>query len=106
MSSRWLIKPKPDQALVSQLQKDINVPHALAQILVQRDILDFNAAKEFFRPELEKLHDPYLMKDMDKAVERIKLAIQNQENIMVYGDYDVDGTTSVSLMYGFIKSIY
>lgn len=106
MSSRWLIKPIPDQTLVSQLQKDINVPHALAQILVQRDILDFNAAKEFFRPELEKLHDPYLMKDMDKAVERIKLAIQNQENIMVYGDYDVDGTTSVSLMYGFIKSIY
>lgn len=106
MSSRWLIKPVPDEDIVKKLQDEINAPKALAQILVQRDITDFESAKKFFRPQLSELYDPYLMKDMDKAVQRIKTAIENQENIMVYGDYDVDGTTSVSLMYGFIKSIY
>lgn len=106
MSSRWLIKPLPDAELVSQLQQEVRLPEALAKILAQRNITDFDEAKRFFRPQLSELHDPYLMKDMDKAVHRIQKAIDNQENIMVYGDYDVDGTTSVALMYGFIKSFY
>lgn len=107
MSSRWLIKPVPDTELVSQLQNEVSgLPKALARILVQRNITDFDTAKKFFRPNLSDLYDPYLMKDMEKAVQRIVAAIRNQENIMVYGDYDVDGTTSVALMYGFIKSFY
>lgn len=96
----------PDDEVVTRLQEEINVPRPLAQILAQRDITDFESAKAFFRPQLHQLHDPYLMQDMDKAVERIQQAIENQENIMVYGDYDVDGTTSVALMYSFLKSIY
>lgn len=106
MSSRWLIKPLPDKDLVNRLQTEVRLPETLAIVLAQRDILDFESAKNFFRPQLSQLHDPYQMKDMDKAVQRIKNAVANQENIMVYGDYDVDGTTSVALMYGFIKSIY
>lgn len=106
MSNRWLLKSVPDADLVAKLQKEVHLPKALAHIMAQRDVVDFESAKHFFRPSLDDLHDPYLMKDMDKAVQRIQQAIQNQENIMVYGDYDVDGTTSVTLMYGFIKSFY
>lgn len=84
----------------------LQVRESLAVILGQREVGSFDQAKSYFRPQLSELHDPFLMKDMDKAVVRIKEAIENKENIMIYGDYDVDGTTSVALMYSFIKSIY
>ncbi|MDO5656117.1 MAG: single-stranded-DNA-specific exonuclease RecJ [Flavobacteriaceae bacterium] len=106
MSIRWLLKPVPDAGVIDRLQSDLNLPSALTHILAQRGVSDFDDAKAFFRPNMANLHDPYLLKDMDKAVSRIKQAIQNEENIMIYGDYDVDGTTSVALMYLFLKSIY
>jgi single-stranded-DNA-specific exonuclease len=84
----------------------LNIDHNLANLLVQRGIKTFEEARSFFRPSLEELHDPFLMKDMDKAVERIEKAIANNEKILVYGDYDVDGTTAVALVYTFLKSIY
>ena len=103
---RWTIKPKPEPHLVSQLSNELNVSKLIASLLVQRGISTFNQAKQFFRPSLNDLHDPYLMKDMDKAVQRIEKAIANQENILVFGDYDVDGTTAVSLMSSYLKSVY
>ena len=106
MSNRWLLKPIPNPEIVAHLSEQIHVPEPLAHVLAQRNICDFDSAKKFFRPNLKHLHNPYLMKDMDKAVLRIKEAIHKNQNIMVYGDYDVDGTTSVALMYTFIKSIH
>jgi len=106
MDFRWKHKSKANSELVEYLSNEINVNPTLANVLVNRGIGDFQQAKDFFRPDLDKLHDPFLMKDMDKAVHRLKEAIENNEKILVYGDYDVDGTTSVALFYGFIKSIY
>lgn len=103
---RWNIKPKPEPHLVSQLATELNVSKLIASLLVQRGISTFEQAKRFFRPSLNDLHDPYLMKDMDKAVQRIETAIANQENILVFGDYDVDGTTAVSLVSSYLKTIY
>jgi len=103
---RWTIKPKPSEEKVKQLAQALNVDDFVATLLVQRGIETFDAAKAFFRPSLEHLHDPYLMKDMDKAVSRIEHAIANNENILVFGDYDVDGTTAVSLVSGYLKSYY
>lgn len=88
------------------MQKAINASRPLATLLLQRGIKDFESARLFFNPEVSQLHPPFLMKDMDKAVERISEAIENEENILVYGDYDVDGTTAVSLLYGFLASVY
>ncbi|MGK2864055.1 MAG: single-stranded-DNA-specific exonuclease RecJ [Chitinophagaceae bacterium] len=88
------------------LQKDLNIHPVICKILCQRGIETFDKAKDFFRPQLSQLHDPWLMKDMDKAVERILLAFSKSEKILVFGDYDVDGTTSVACMYQFLKSIY
>ncbi len=101
---RWTLKPKPNPTKVNHLKEVLNVNDAIATLLVQRGIETFKQAKSFFRPRLEDLHDPYLMKDMDKAVARIETAIANNENILVYGDYDVDGTTSVALMSTYLKS--
>ncbi|MCP4052544.1 MAG: single-stranded-DNA-specific exonuclease RecJ, partial [Mesoflavibacter sp.] len=101
---RWTLKPKPNPEIVKQLQQSLNVDEAIATLLVQRGIETFEDAKHFFRPSLEHLHDPYLMKDMDKAVTRILQAIKDDENILVYGDYDVDGTTSVALMSSYLKT--
>jgi single-stranded-DNA-specific exonuclease len=106
MEYRWKINAKADQPAVEILSKEINVNQTLANILVNRGVNDFQEAKEFFRPDLEKLHDPFLMKDMDKAVERLSQAMDRGEKILVYGDYDVDGTTAVALFYGFLKSFY
>ncbi|HLW21503.1 MAG TPA: single-stranded-DNA-specific exonuclease RecJ [Cyclobacteriaceae bacterium] len=106
MEYRWKIKDKADLQAVEELSTGINVNHALANMLVNRGITNFQKAKDYFRPDFDKLHDPFLMKDMDKAVERLSEAMSNGEKIMVYGDYDVDGTTAVALFYGFIKSIY
>lgn len=103
---RWTLKPKPDLNKVKQLQKSLQVDEVIATLLVQRGIETYEEAKTFFRPSLDDLHDPFLMKDMDKAVERIQQAMVNEENILVYGDYDVDGTTAVSLMSSYLLSTY
>src|SRR6187402_3794836 len=103
---RWTIKSKPSEEKVKLLAAALNVENFVAMLLVQRGIETFEQAKQFFRPTLDDLHDPYLMKDMDKAVERIEKAIVNQENILVFGDYDVDGTTAVSLVSSYLKTYY
>jgi single-stranded-DNA-specific exonuclease len=103
---RWTIKPKPAKEQVDQLAQELNVDSLVATLLIQRGITSFDQAKTFFRPSLDHLHDPYLMKDMDVAVNRIEKAIANQENILVFGDYDVDGTTAVSLVASYLKSFY
>ncbi|MEG1227679.1 MAG: single-stranded-DNA-specific exonuclease RecJ [Flavobacterium sp.] len=103
---RWTLKPKPSQDKIKHLAQALNVEDFVATLLIQRGIETFEDAKNFFRPSLEHLHDPYLMKDMEKAVARIELAIENQENILVFGDYDVDGTTAVSLVSSYLKSHY
>ncbi len=103
---RWTIKPKPSEEKVKQLAAALNVADFVATLLVQRGIETFEEARKFFRPTLSDLHNPYLMKDMDKAVERIELAIKNGENILVFGDYDVDGTTAVSLVASYLKTYY
>ncbi|MFV8225396.1 single-stranded-DNA-specific exonuclease RecJ [Christiangramia aquimixticola] len=103
---RWTLKPKPDSITVDSLADKLGTGNAVARLLVQRGIKTFEAARNFFRPDLKDLHDPFLMKDMDKAVERIEQAMEEGENIMVYGDYDVDGTTSVALMSSFLKFRY
>ena len=106
MKKQWNLKPKADEHLVAEIQESLGVAKIVAELLVQRGITTFETAKTFFRPDLSHLHDPFLMKDMDSAVARLSTAIQQDENILVYGDYDVDGTTAVSLMYSFIKTIH
>jgi single-stranded-DNA-specific exonuclease len=106
MEYKWIIREKADPKAVESLGKEINLNQTLANMLVNRGVDTFQKAKDFFRPDPDKLHDPYLMKDMDKAVERLALAIQREEKILVYGDYDVDGTTSVAMFYGFLKQFY
>jgi single-stranded-DNA-specific exonuclease len=103
---RWTLKSKPSEDTVKNLAKALNVEDFVATLLVQRGIETFEEAKAFFRPSLDHLHDPYLMKDMEKAVERIEKAIANQENILVFGDYDVDGTTAVSLVSSYLRTYY
>ena len=103
MAFRWTASPKLNDQKVSQLAELINVPNLIAQLLLQRGIETFEQAKKFFRPQLHDLYDPFLMKDMDKAIDRLILALQKHERIMVYGDYDVDGTTSVSTVYSYFK---
>ena len=103
---RWTIKPKPDSQKIEALQEALQVDAVIATLLLQRGVETYEDAKAFFRPSLDDLHDPYLMKDMDKAVARIEKAMANKENILVYGDYDVDGTTSVALMASYLKSKY
>ncbi|KVV13207.1 single-stranded-DNA-specific exonuclease RecJ [Flavobacterium sp. TAB 87] len=103
---RWSLKPKPAADKIKHLAEALNVESFVAQLLIQRGIETFDEARDFFRPSLAHLHDPYLMKDMDKAVERIEIAIANNENILVFGDYDVDGTTAVSLVSSYLKMHY
>ena len=106
MEKRWVVKEEADRQLVDRLAKELAISPKLTNLLVQRGVTTFDEAKSFFRPSLDALHDPFLMKDMDKAVDRILEAIAANENIMVYGDYDVDGTTAVSLVYSFLKNIH
>ncbi len=101
---RWNLKALPESDKVKHLQKVLGVEKAIASLLVQRGIETFEAAKNFFRPDIKHLHNPFLMKGMKQAVNRIETAIRDQENIMVYGDYDVDGTTSVALMSSYLKT--
>ena len=102
----WKQKPKTSQSAIDKLAKDINVNATLANMLINRGVESFDQAKDYFRPSLSLLHDPFLMQDMAAAVARIGKAVEQQEKILVYGDYDVDGTTAVALMYGFLKGFY
>ena len=106
MEKRWVYKEQPSEEQVKSLSEAINISGILASLLLQRGIADFDEAKYFFRPKIDMLHDPFLMKDMGVAVDRIKHAIQENQKILVYGDYDVDGTTSVALVYDFLRNIY
>jgi len=103
---RWTIKPIPEQSDVERLSKALKVEPLIAHLLLQRGITNYEEVKSFFRPQLTELHDPFLMKDMDKAVARIEKAMANQENILVYGDYDVDGTTAVALVSSYLQEHY
>jgi single-stranded-DNA-specific exonuclease len=106
MQKRWVLKERGDPEIVQHISRELNINTLLASLLVQRGITTFEDSKSFFRPKLLQLHDPFLMKDMDRAIYRIEKAIRNHENILIYGDYDVDGTTAVALVYTFLKSIY
>ncbi len=106
MQHRWVLRQKGDMQSIRHLMKELTVDEHLANLLTHREIYTFDEAKYFFRPSLENLHDPFLMKDMDKAVQRILQAIEKGEKLMVYGDYDVDGTTSVALVYSYLKKFF
>jgi len=106
MEKNWILKSQGEGKEVERLSGELNISKPLAILLVQRGITSFDEAKSFFRPALTLLHDPFLMKDMQVAIERIQAAVQNKEKILVYGDYDVDGTTSVALVYTFLKTFY
>ena len=103
---RWTLRPKPEQEKVAQLSASLKVSHLVAQLLVQRGIHTYEEAKKFFRPQLSDLHDPFLMQDMQLAVDRIQMAMYKQENILVFGDYDVDGTTAVALLSSYLLEDY
>lgn len=106
MEKRWVLKERGDFEIITKLQNELNINIHLANLLVQRGIRTFDEAKAFFRPQLSDLHNPFLMKDMDLAIQRIDKAIKKQEKILVYGDYDVDGTSAVALVYSFLKEQY
>lgn len=107
---RWINRPFPDKpaerSAIENLTRELTISPFLASLLVQRGVTTFEEARTFFRPEIKHLHDPFLMRDMDRAVERLTLALLREEKILVYGDYDVDGTTSVALFYGFLKTLH
>ncbi len=103
---RWTLRPKPDQKDIERLSDELKVDGLIAQLLLQRGITHYEEAKIFFRPQLTDLHDPFLMKDMDIAVDRIEKAVANKENILIYGDYDVDGTTAVALLFTYLREYY
>ena len=100
---KWIVKEQADPAKVERLSAEVGIDRVLAELLVKRGVETFEEARTFFRPSLANLHDPFLMKDMDAAVERLHAAVTSGEKILVYGDYDVDGTTAVALVYSFIK---
>lgn len=99
----WKSKNEPDLSLVENLKSALNAPDIIARMLVQRGIDTVDKVNAYFNPRVEDLHDPFLMKDMDKAIERVQLAQEKKEGVLIYGDYDVDGTTSVALVYSFFK---
>ena len=105
IEKRWVVKPQGNPEAVAAMAAATGISPVLANLLVQRGIDTLEKAKKFFNPQLSDLHDPFLMKDMDKAVERVERAVRNREKIMVYGDYDVDGTTAVALFYKFLRQI-
>src|SRR5690606_11545579 len=106
MDYRWNKVPKASAEITKKLQQQLGINSTLCELLTQRGIHDFDTAKTYFRPDLKALHDPFLIKDMDKAVARVEQAIQGQERIFIYGDYNVDGTTAVSLLHSFLKNHY
>ena len=105
MKKRWICQQLPDPAVVEQFASKLSIEKPLASLLLQRGINTVEAANAFFNPDINMLHDPFLMKDMDKAVKRLSKAIINNEKILVYGDYDVDGTSAVALLYSFLCEI-
>ena len=107
MEKKWKINDQSDEKEIQKLSSELNnLDLTLTNILLQRKIDTFEKAKTFFRPSLNEIHDPFLMKDMDLAVNRLQSAIENQEKILIYGDYDVDGTTSVALVYSYLINYY
>ena len=106
METKWILHESVDKQQVAEIVKVLNIDENLATLLVQRGITNYEEAKTFFRPSLSQLHDPFLMKDMDKAVERVLRAINNGEKVLVYGDYDVDGTTAVAVVYTYLKPFF
>ena len=106
MEKRWVFKPDPKREIIAELIEKVGVSRPIATIMAQRGIEDYDQAKSFFRPEMEDLHDPFLMKGMEAAVDRIEQAIAANENILIYGDYDVDGTSAVALMYSYLVEDY
>ncbi|MGN0002514.1 MAG: single-stranded-DNA-specific exonuclease RecJ [Sphingobacterium composti] len=106
MQKRWVLKPKSNSNKVNHLKSELGVNDIVANLLVTRNIETYEQAKYFFRPSLDHLHDPFLMKDMDIAISRIEKAIGNKEKILIYGDYDVDGTTAVSVVYSFFRTFH
>ncbi|WP_430814341.1 single-stranded-DNA-specific exonuclease RecJ [Carboxylicivirga sp. RSCT41] len=106
MEKRWSIQPESDEEIIGHLSEVLNINRVLANLLVQRGVTNYDEAKAFFRPKLTDLHNPFLMKDMEEAVHRIVKAFDNNEKILIYGDYDVDGTTSVALVYSFLSLHY
>ena len=103
MEVKWIEKIKKNEEFVPQLSSALNIDPFLAQILCNRNITSFDKAKKFFRPSLDDLHDPFLMMDMEKAVKRLDEALENEEKILIFGDYDVDGTTATALMFQFVS---
>lgn len=106
MENKWLFKTKSDENKIHELSEQLTIHPVLSDLLIQRGVTNFEEARTFFRPSLEMLHDPFLMKDMDKAVERILSAIDKKERIMILGDYDVDGTTATALVFKFLFRLY
>jgi single-stranded-DNA-specific exonuclease len=106
MERRWIYSDIPSAEAISDLGKKLNINSYLTAILLQRGVNDFDIAKNYFRPSLDHLHDPYLMQDMEKAVSRLKQAVDAGEKILIYGDYDVDGTTAVAVVFSYIRSFY
>lgn len=106
MQKRWLVNSPLEDELVADFRSELKVDRIVATLLLQRNIQSFDAAQSFFRPSITELHDPFLMKDMDRAVERLNDAILNNEKILLFGDYDVDGTTAVALMYSYLIKKY
>jgi single-stranded-DNA-specific exonuclease len=106
MEKRWVVKDNADNEVIEHLIAELNISRPLANLLGQRGIKTFDESKQFFRPRLEDLHNPFLMKNMDKAVDRILVAFAKGEKIIVYGDYDVDGTTAVAVVYSFLKQFH
>lgn len=106
MEKRWVINEQADIKEVRRLSKELNIAESLSSLLLNRGVSTYEEAKKFFRPQLNQLHDPFLMKDMDVAIERIVKALANNEKILIYGDYDVDGTTAVALVYTYFHSFY
>ena len=105
MQKKWVVVPKLDKDLINRLSGELNVSEILANLLTQRGVKSYDDARIFFKPDLQDIHDPYLMQDMKKSVERVEQAIQNKEKILVFGDYDVDGTSAVALVYSFLKNM-
>jgi single-stranded-DNA-specific exonuclease len=106
MNKRWTYKTIPPREEIDKISKSININPYLSAILLQRNISDFDSAKNFFRPSLDQLHDPFLMQDMEQAVDRLKKAIDTREKVLIYGDYDVDGTTAVSVVFSYLREFH
>ena len=106
MQKRWAEIPLTTPELIPELQASLQINEVLARLLVLRGVHNYDKARDFFRPNIHHLHDPFLMQDMEQAIERIEQAIAQQEKILVFGDYDVDGTTAVALVYRFFSKYY